>query len=122
MLPVSTYLLAIIRPICYLELMKKPCNSPCINLGERFHFLYTYVIKLIKNSVKLGQTNICIKNKNILSRNCKEVKQFKTFLVVYSAHCSLCFHSLRIDNVCEDDPVLQGIDNVCLKCVEILQG
>ena len=33
-LPVSAYILAIIRPIRYLELMKTPHSSPYINLAK----------------------------------------------------------------------------------------
>jgi len=43
--------------------MKKPCNSPCINLGERSHSLYTDVMKLIKNGVQLGKHTFLLKTR-----------------------------------------------------------
>jgi hypothetical protein len=54
---------------------------------------------------------------NILNKNFnKKGRQFKIFLVVYKAQCSLHFHSLGIDNVCEGEPVLQAIFSM-FKCV-----
>lgn len=62
---------------------------------------------MAKNCAK---KQIYIKIKNILKNNFNnEGTQFTTFYVVYSANFSLCFHCLRIDNVCEGDPVFQGI-------------
>jgi hypothetical protein len=42
--------------------------------------------------------------------------QFRIFSSVYNAHCSLLFHSLGIENVCEGAPMQQGIFNM-IKCV-----
>ena len=62
--------------------------------------------------------HLYIKNKNILKKNFnKEGRQFTTFHVVCSANFSLCFHHLRIHNVCEGDPVFQGIW-ICLNVSE----
>jgi len=47
-----------------------------------------------------------ITNKHILN---KEGRQVLIFFLVCNAHCSLHFHSFRIDNVCEGDQVFQGI-------------
>jgi len=50
-----------------------------------------------------------IKIKNILKNFNKEGRHITIFYVVYSANFSLCFHHIRIDNVCEGDPVFQGM-------------
>ena len=38
----------------------------------------------------------------------KEGRQFRIFFLVYNADCNLRFHRLKIDKVCEVDPVFQG--------------
>ena len=44
-------------------------------------------------------------SKNIFNKNFfnKEGGQFRIFLLMHKAHCSLCFNSIRIDNVREGD-------------------
>ena len=49
-----------------------------------------------------------IKKKEYLN---KERRQFRIFFLVYNADCSLRFHRLGIDKVCEADPLFQGIFN-----------
>jgi hypothetical protein len=71
-----------------------------MNLGKRSQFLYTKVMKLVKNLIKLNEEKLYIKRKNVLNKNSnKEGGQFKIFVVVLSAYCSLRFHSPGIDNV-----------------------
>jgi hypothetical protein len=60
-LPVSAYIQVIIRPRRYLKLTK---NSPYINLGERSHSLFTNVIKIVTDGVKVVDENLYIK-KNV---------------------------------------------------------
>jgi len=60
--------------------MKKPCNSACINLGERSHSLYTDVIKLIKNGVKLGEQTFVLKTRIFKLGIVKKVSSLKCSL------------------------------------------
>ena len=55
--------------------------------------------------------NNCILKQDFLKKEYlnKERRQFRIFFLVHNADCSLRFHRLGIDKVCEVDPVLQGI-------------
>jgi len=63
----------------------------------------------LKYGLKLGKKNNCVLKTRIFFSN-KEGRQFRISFLMYKAHCSLCYNSIRIDNVCEDDPpAFQGI-------------
>jgi hypothetical protein len=55
--------------------------------------------------------DLYIKDKNILNKNF-----YKEGGLVCSAHCSLCFHGLRIDNLCDVGPPFQAIYKMFKKC------
>jgi hypothetical protein len=59
-----------------------------------------------------------ITNKPILN---KEGRQFLIFILVCNVHCSLHFHSVRIDNVCEGYQVFHAIFSkfICMGTLHI---
>lgn len=62
-----------------------------------------------------------IKNNILLVHNIfnKNVRQFRIFLLVSNAHCSLRFYHLVIGKVCEGDAVLQRVSTM-FKCVRTI--
>ena len=65
---------------------------------------------MLKYGVKLDVKQLYIKTRFFKKEYLnKERWQFRIFFLVYNADCSLRFHRLGIDKVCEVDPVFQGI-------------
>jgi hypothetical protein len=66
---------------------------------------------MLKYGVKLDEKIIKTMDfkKNIFN---KEGRQFRIFLLLYNAHCSLRIHHLGFDNICEDDPGFQRVFNL----------
>jgi hypothetical protein len=50
------------------------------------------------------------KNKNIFNAECRQFGRIS--ILVYNTNCSLHFHNLGIDNVCEGNPEFQAITGI----------
>ena len=62
----------------------------------------------------MKKKQLYIKNNTFFN---KEGRQFRIIFLMYNAHCSLCFNSIRNHNECKGDPVFQGIFSM-FKCIE----